>query len=389
MKIAIAGIGYVGLSNGVLLSQQNEVTMMDVDHSKVSLINQKKSPIAEKKIEEYLKTKNLNISAVTDYKTAFDRKDFIIIAVPTNLDSETGKFDTSILDNTLSSVMQINPLATVIIKSTVPIGYTENISKKYSSKNIIFSPEFLREGLALEDNLSPSRIVIGSDSENARIFAKLLTNSAIKKNIKIIYTNNTEAEAIKLFSNSYLAMRVAFFNELDSFTLENELSTKNIINGISADPRIGSFYNNPSFGYGGYCLAKDTKQLLSNYDSVPQNLINGIIQSNDTRINYIATKVLSSQPKKIGIYRLTMKAGSDNWRESSSIRLIQIFIKHKIKVFVFEPLMESSASNLPVTFVNSVETLNERVDLILANRLDDIIEKYKDKVFTRDVYGDN
>lgn len=389
MKIAIAGIGYVGLSNGVLLSQQNEVTMMDVDHSKVSLINQKKSPIAEKKIEEYLKTKNLNISAVTDYKTAFDRKDFIIIAVPTNLDSETGKFDTSILDNTLSSVMQINPLATVIIKSTVPIGYTENISKKYSSKNIIFSPEFLREGLALEDNLSPSRIVIGSDSENARIFAKLLTNSAIKKNIKIIYTNNTEAEAIKLFSNSYLAMRVAFFNELDSFTLENELSTKNIINGISADPRIGSFYNNPSFGYGGYCLAKDTKQLLSNYDSVPQNLINGIIQSNDTRINYIATKVLSSQPKKIGIYRLTMKAGSDNWRESSSIRLIQRFIKHKIKVFVFEPLMESSASNLPVTFVNSVETLNERVDLILANRLDDIIEKYKDKVFTRDVYGDN
>jgi len=389
MKIAIAGIGYVGLSNGVLLSQQNEVTMMDVDHSKVSLINQKKSPIAEKKIEEYLKTKNLNISAVTDYKTAFDRKDFIIIAVPTNLDSETGKFDTSILDDTLSSVMQINPLATVIIKSTVPIGYTENISKKYSSKNIIFSPEFLREGLALEDNLSPSRIVIGSDSENARIFAKLLTNSAIKKNIKIIYTNNTEAEAIKLFSNSYLAMRVAFFNELDSFTLENELSTKNIINGISADPRIGSFYNNPSFGYGGYCLAKDTKQLLSNYDSVPQILINGIIQSNDTRINYIATKVLSSQPKKIGIYRLTMKAGSDNWRESSSIRLIQRFIKHKIKVFVFEPLMESSASNLPVTFVNSVETLNERVDLILANRLDDIIEKYKDKVFTRDVYGDN
>ena len=389
MKIAIAGIGYVGLSNGVLLSQQNEVTMMDIDHSKVSLINQKKSPIAEAKIEEYLKTKNLNISAVTDYKTAFDKKDFIIIAVPTNLDSKTGKFDTSILDNTVSSAMKINPSATVIIKSTVPIGYTENISKKYPSKNIIFSPEFLREGLALEDNLSPSRIVIGSDSENARTFTKLLTNSAIKKDIEIIYTNNTEAEAIKLFSNSYLAMRVAFFNELDSFALKHELSTKNIINGVSADPRIGSFYNNPSFGYGGYCLAKDTKQLLSSYDSVPQNLINGIIKSNDTRINYIAAKVLSLQPKKIGIYRLTMKSGSDNWRESSSIRLIQEFIKRKIKVIVFEPLMESSDTNLPVTFVHSVETLNERVDLILANRLDDIIEKYKDKVFTRDVYGNN
>ncbi len=389
MKIAIVGIGYVGLSNAILLSQNNSVILLDIDQDKVDLINAKKSPINEELILTYLKNKNLDLSATTDKNIAFKDKDIIIIAAPTNFDQKINRFDTKIIDSVIDQAREINSCATIIIKSTVPIGYTDAISKKYKTDKIIFSPEFLREGNSLEDNLYPSRIILGQTSDRSEQFASLLKDAAIKKDIEIIYTNNSEAESIKLFSNTYLAMRVAFFNELDTFSQENNLDTKKVIEGISADPRIGKLYNNPSFGYGGYCLPKDTKQLLSNFGNIPQNLIKAIVASNETRMNYMANKIISLKLNKVGIYRLIMKAGSDNWRESSLLHLINILINSKVEIVVFEPLLSKNDINPSIKFVDTIDQLNDEVDLIITNRVDEHISKYQSKVFTRDLYGNN
>jgi len=389
MKIAIAGIGYVGLSNAILLSQNNSVTLLDIDKSKVDLINSKKSPIAEKMIESYLTDRKLDLIATNDSSSAFLDKDFIIIATPTNFNRNKNKFDISIVDSVIKQAHLVNQKATIIIKSTVPIGYTDAISKELDTSNIIFSPEFLREGRSLEDNLYPSRIIIGQSSERARKFLNLLTEAADKKDIEAIFTNNKEAESIKLFSNTYLAMRIAFFNELDNYAIDNNLDTRSIIDGISADSRIGNFYNNPSFGYGGACLPKDTKQLLSSFKNTPQDLINATVQSNETRINFIAKKIISLNAKKIGVYRLIMKANSDNWRESAMLHLIDILKSYKLQIFVYEPLIQNEYLDSSLKFVDTIESLNSNVDLILTNRMDDKITKYKSKIYTRDLYGNN
>lgn len=389
MKIAIAGIGYVGLSNAILLSQNNSVTLLDIDKSKVDLINSKKSPIAEKMIESYLTDRKLDLIATNDSSSAFQDKDFIIIATPTNFNKNKNKFDISIVDSVIKQAHLVNQKATIVIKSTVPIGYTDAISKELDTSNIIFSPEFLREGRSLEDNLYPSRIIIGQSSKRARKFLNLLTEAADKKNIEAIFTNNKEAESIKLFSNTYLAMRIAFFNELDNYAIDNNLDTKSIIDGISADPRIGNFYNNPSFGYGGACLPKDTKQLLSSFKNTPQDLINAIDQSNETRINFIAKNIISSNAKKIGVYRLIMKTNSDNWRGSAMLHLIDILKSYKLEIFVYEPLIQNEYLDSSLKFVDTIKSLNSNVDLILTNRIDDKIIKYKSKIYTRDLYGNN
>jgi UDPglucose 6-dehydrogenase len=389
MKIAVVGIGYVGLSNAILLSQNNPVTLLDIDKSKVDLINSKKSPIVEKTITSYLKNKNLDLIATNDSSSAFQDKDFIIIATPTNFDLDTNKFDTSIVDLVIREAHLKNPKAMIIIKSTVPVGYTDAISTELDTSKIVFSPEFLREGSSLEDNLYPSRIIIGQSSKQARKFANLLIEAADKKGIEVLFTGNKEAESIKLFSNTYLAMRVAFFNELDNYAIANNLETKSIIDGVSADPRIGNFYNNPSFGYGGYCLPKDTKQLLSNFQDIPQNLIHATIQSNKTRINFIAKKIISLNAKKIGVYRLIMKADSDNWRESALLHLINVLKSYELEIFVYEPLMQNKNLDSSLKFVDTIESLESNVDLILTNRLDEKITKYKSKIFTRDLYGNN
>jgi len=389
MKIAIVGIGYVGLSNAILLSQNHSVTLLDVDQSKVDLINKNQSPFIEEMVSDYLANKDLDICATIDSTDAFASKDFIVIATPTNYDSDTNKFDTSIVDSVIKKAFLINPEATIIIKSTVPLGYTDKISLELQTTNIIFSPEFLREGRSLEDNLHPSRIILGQSSERAQKFAGMLEQGAIKKNIEVIFTQNKEAESIKLFSNTYLAMRVAFFNELDTYALEHELDARNIVDGVSSDPRIGKFYNNPSFGYGGYCLPKDTKQLLSHFDDAPQNLIRAIVESNETRINFIAQKIIGLAPQKVGIYRLIMKANSDNWRESSLIHLINRLIQSQIKIVVYEPLMSTLDMDSSVQFVDTIESLDKETDLILTNRMDEMILKYKSKIFTRDLYGNN
>jgi len=389
MKIAIVGIGYVGLSNAILLSQNNSVTLLDIDQSKVDLINSKKSPFVEEMISDYLTNKDLDICATMDESSAFASKDLIIIATPTNFDSVTNKFDTSIVDSTIEKAYLANPNATIIIKSTVPLGYTDEISKRLSTTNIIFSPEFLREGRSLEDNLYPSRVILGQSSERAKKFAEILLEGAIKNDIEVIFTENEEAESIKLFSNTYLAMRVAFFNELDSYALDNKLNAQSIVDGVSADPRIGNFYNNPSFGYGGYCLPKDTKQLLSNYKNTPQNLIRAIVESNETRISFIAKKIIALAPRKVGVYRLIMKANSDNWRESSLIHLINKLIEAKVEIVVYEPLMTTLDINPSAQFVDTIESLNNEADLILTNRMDEDISKYRSKIYTRDLYGNN
>ena len=389
MKIAVVGIGYVGLSNAILLSQNNSVTLLDIDKLKVDLINSKKSPIVEKMITSYLQNKNLDLIATNDSSSAFQDKDFIIIATPTNFDLNTNKFDTSIVDLVIREAHLKNPKAMIIIKSTVPIGYTDAISTELGTSKIVFSPEFLREGSSLEDNLYPSRIIIGQSSKQARKFANLLIEAADKKDIEVLFTGNKEAESIKLFSNTYLAMRVAFFNELDNYAIANNLETKSIIDGVSADPRIGNFYNNPSFGYGGYCLPKDTKQLLSNFQNIPQNLIHATIQSNETRINFIAKKIISLNAKKIGVYRLIMKADSDNWRESALLHLINVLKSYELEIFVYEPLMQNKNLDPSLKFVDTIELLDSNVDLILTNRLDEKITKYKSKIFTRDLYGNN
>lgn len=388
ITLSIVGLGYVGLSNAILLSQHNHVIAIDNDDERIKLINEHKSPIHDREIIEYLKNKKLNLEATLDWKSAFEKSEIVIIATPTDYDEQKNYFNTSSVESVIENVISVNKDALIIIKSTIPVGFINSARKKFKTENIIFSPEFLREGKALYDNLYPSRIIVGEQSDRGQKFANLLLQGALKKDVSILLTDTTEAEAIKLFANTYLAMRVAFFNELDTYAEIKKLDTKQIIEGICLDPRIGDHYNNPSFGYGGYCLPKDTKQLLANYKDVPNNIITAIVNANNTRKKFIVDQILLNKPKTVGIYRLVMKQGSDNFRSSAVQTIIKKLKENKVEIIIYEPSISLDIFNDTIV-ENNLGHFKNKSDIIITNRLDDDLLDVLDKVYTRDIFNNN
>lgn len=386
MKVAIAGTGYVGLSIATLLSQNNEVVALDVLPEKVEMINHRISPIKDKEIEDFFKNKNLNLRATLDYEEAFEGAEYVVISTPTNYDDVQNHFDTSSVEDIIQKVISMKIDTTMVIKSTIPVGFVKSMKEKYNIDNILFSPEFLREGRALYDNLYPSRIIVGEKSKRAEKFANLLKEGALKEDVVIKYMDSTEAEAVKLFANTYLALRVSYFNELDTYAELNHLNTKDIIEGVGLDPRIGTHYNNPSFGYGGYCLPKDTKQLLANYNKVPQNLIEAIVKSNDTRKTHITNMIMNRNPKTVGVYRLTMKTNSDNFRASAIQDIINKLKENKVKILIYEPTLEANIFN-ECKVIQDFEIFKNEVDVVLVNRMDEKVKEIEDKIYTRDLFS--